>query len=101
AIGGIDLSQSQDLAHVLAGVEPLLLEALVICLGIRCDREEAHHQALFAGTAALSNERLGVLRILDVLVTAIAALMTVDELGLEIDADKVGIGFNRQSARRV
>jgi hypothetical protein len=56
---------------------------------------------LFAGAAPLGNESLGVLRILDVLVTAIAALMTGGQLGVEVDADPVGIGFDGQLAVRV
>lgn len=34
-IGGIDLGQSQDLADVVAGVKPALLQAAVIGFGIR------------------------------------------------------------------
>lgn len=57
-----------------------------------------HHQTLFAGTAALGDQTLGVIGILDVLVTTIAARVTGDELVVEVDADPVGIGFDRQSA---
>ena len=39
-----------------------------------------------------------MVRILDVLVTTIAARVTGDELVVEVDADPVGIGFDRQSA---
>jgi hypothetical protein len=46
-----------------------------------------HHQALFPGTAALGDQTLGVVRILDVLVTTIAARVTGDELVVEVDAD--------------
>jgi hypothetical protein len=52
---------------------------------------------LFAGPAALGDQTLGVVRILDVLVTTIAARVTGDELVVEVDADPVGIGFDRQS----
>ena len=86
---------------MLAGVEPLLFEALVISLRIRCECQEAHHQALFAGTAALKHESLGVLRILDVLVTTVAAVMNGDEFGVEVDADTIRIGFDGQAAVRV
>ena len=57
-----------------------------------------HHQALFPGTAALGDQSLGVIRVLDVLVTTITAGVTGDELVVEVDADPVGIGFDRQSA---
>ena len=57
-----------------------------------------HHQALFPGPAALGDQTLGVIRILDVLVPTIAARVTGDELVVEVDADPVGIGFDRQSA---
>jgi hypothetical protein len=42
-----------------------------------------------------------VLGILDVLVAGITALMASDELGIEVDADTVGIGLNGQPAMRV
>jgi hypothetical protein len=97
-IGGLDLCQSQDLADVVAGVKPALPLAIVIGRRIRRQRQEVHHQALFPGTAALADQTLGVIRILDVLVTTIAARVTGDELVVEVDADPVGIGFDRQSA---
>ena len=56
-----------------------------------------HHHALFTGAAALSHERLGMIFIFDVLVAAIAARMTGDELIVEVDADPVGIGFDRHA----
>src|SRR5262249_17391427 len=86
-IGGVDLGQRQDLADVVAGVEPALLQAVVIGCRIRRQRQEAHHQTLFAGSAALGDQTLGVVWILDVLVTTIAALVTGDELVVEVDAD--------------
>src|SRR5271166_3536737 len=92
-IGGVNLSQSQDFAEVMAGVEPALLEAVVIGLGIRRQCQEVHHQALLPGTAALGDQTLGVIRILDVLVTTIAARVTGDQLVVEVEADPVGIGF--------
>src|SRR5215510_2515093 len=69
AVGGVDLGQRQDLAEVVAGVEPLLLEAVVVGLSIRRQRQEAQHQALLSGPAALGDQALGVLLVLDVLVT--------------------------------
>jgi hypothetical protein len=65
---------------VVAGVKPALLQADVLGLGIRRQCQEVHHQTLFAGTAALGDQTLGVVRILDVLVTTIAARVTGDEL---------------------
>src|SRR5580704_783152 len=96
AIGGVDLGQGQDLAGVVASVEPVLLD--VIGCRIWRQRQEVHHQALFAGPAALGDQTLGVVRLLDVLVPTIAARVTGDELVVEVDADPVGIGFDRQSA---
>jgi hypothetical protein len=57
---------------VVAGVEPLPLEAVVIGLSIRRQRQEAQHQPLLSGPAALGDQALGVLVILDVLVAGIA-----------------------------
>src|SRR6516164_3144001 len=100
-VGGIDLGQGQDLADVVAGVEPALFQAVVIGCRIRRQRQEVHHQALFAGAAALGYQCLGVIWILDVLMTAIAAPMAGDELIVEVDADPVWIGFDRHAAMRV
>ena len=86
---------------MVARVAPALLQAVVIGLGIRRQRQETQHQALFPGPAALGNQPLGVIWILDVLVTTIAARVSGDELVVEVDADPVGIGFDRQSAVRV
>ena len=78
---------------MVAGVEPALLQAIVIGCRIWRQRQEVHHQALVAGTAALGDQALGVVRILDVLVATIAAQMTGNELVVEVDADPVGIGL--------
>ena len=56
------------------------------------------YSALKAWKAALGDQTLGVVRLLEVLVTIIAACVTSDELVVEVDADPVGIGFDRQSA---
>ena len=58
------------------------------CIIRRCSRSPA----------ALGDQTLGVVRLLDVLVPTIAARVTGDELVVEVDADPVGIGFDRQSA---
>src|SRR5262249_52583422 len=78
AVGGVDLGQRQDLADVMAGVEALLLEAVVIGLSIRRQCQEAQHQPLLSGSAAPGDQALGVLVILDVLVAGIAARMAGD-----------------------
>jgi hypothetical protein len=57
---------------VVTGVEPALLQAVVIGPGIRRQRQEVHHQALFRITAALGDQPLGVIRLLDVLVTTVS-----------------------------
>ena len=57
-----------------------------------------HHQSLFARTAALGDQTLGVIRILDVFMTTISARMTSDELVVEVEADPIGIGFDGQTA---
>src|SRR5262249_48111090 len=101
AVGGVGLGERQDLADMVAGVEPLLGEAVVIGLGVGGQRQEAQHQPLLSGPTALGDQAFGVLGILDVLVAGIAALMAGDELGIEVDADTVGIGFDGQSPVRV
>ena len=97
ALDGIDLRQSQDLADVVSGVEPLLLEAVVIGLGIRRQRQEVQHQALLPSPTAPGHQTLGVLFILDVLVAGIAARVAGDELGIEVDTDAIWVGFDGQA----
>jgi hypothetical protein len=65
---------------VVAGVEPALLQAVVIGCRIRRQRQEAHHQTLFPSAAALGDQTLGMIRVLDVLMTTIAAWVMGDEL---------------------
>jgi hypothetical protein len=48
---------------VVAGVEPALLQADVIGCRIRRQCQEVHHQTSFAGTGALGDQTLGVVRI--------------------------------------
>src|SRR5215471_4907940 len=100
-VGGVDLGQGQNLADVVAGVEPALLQAVVIGCRIGRQSQEVHHQALFAGAAALGDQSFGVVWVFDVLVTAIAAGMAGDKLIVEVDADPVRIGFDRDAAVRV
>jgi len=78
---------------VVAGVKPALLQAVIIGCRIGRQRQEVHHPALFAGTAALGDQTLGVVRLLDVLVTTVAARVTGDELVVEVDADPVRIAL--------
>jgi hypothetical protein len=94
---GKDLGQRHDLADVVGGFEPLLLETFVIGLSIRGQRQEAQHQTLFPGTHTLGEQALGVLGILDIQVTRVAAGVTGDELGVEVDCDAVGIEFDGQA----
>src|SRR5580698_4983159 len=56
ASAGVNLGQSQDLADVVAGVEPALFQAVVIGRRIRRQRQEAHHQTLFPSAAALGDQ---------------------------------------------
>jgi hypothetical protein len=56
------------------------VRSLGVSCRIRRQRQEAHHQTLFPSAAALGDQPLGVIRILDVLVTTIAVLVTDDEL---------------------
>ena len=82
---------------MVAGVEPLLLETVVIGLGIGDSaRKRSIRRCSRAGCAWRSGPWHA--RILDVLVARVAALMAGDELGVEVDADAVGIGFEGQAA---
>ena len=93
----VDLAQGDDLADVVAGVEAALLEFRVVRLGARRQRQEALQQPLAAGAHALGQQGLGMIRVLEVPVPVVAARMPGDEPVLAVDADPVGIGFQRQA----
>ena len=82
----------------MAGVEPALLQSIVIGCRIGREREKARHQALFAGPPALSDQTFGMFRIFDVPMPVIVALVARDELAVEVDANAIRIGFDRQFA---
>ena len=63
----------------------------------RRGREEAQQQALFAGALALREQSFDVVGVFDVLVPTIVASVAGDELVVEVDANPVRIGFDRQS----
>ena len=64
----VDLGEGEDLADVCAGVEAPRHQALVIRRRLDRERQELREQALLAGAVALLEQRLGVIRIFDVLV---------------------------------
>src|SRR5215831_13352154 len=96
-VGRIDLRQGEDFADVMAGIEPALLQAVVIGRRIGREREKAQHQALFAGAPALRQQSLDMVGVFDVLVPTIVASVAGDELVVEVDANPVRISFDRQS----
>jgi hypothetical protein len=51
--------------------------------------------------AALGDQRLGVIRVFDILVSTIAARMAGDQLIVEVAADSGRIGFYGRAAMRV
>src|SRR5215831_13914637 len=59
-VGRIDLRQGEDFADVMAGIEPALLQAVVIGRRVGREREKAQHQALFAGARALRQQSLDI-----------------------------------------
>src|SRR6516165_11994731 len=81
----------------MAGVEPALLQAIVIGCRIGREPEKARNQALFAGAPALSEQTFGVVGVFDVLMPAIVAGVAGNELVVEVGANPVRIGFDRQS----
>ena len=65
---------------MMAGVEPTLLEAVIIGCGIRRQRQKLQDQPLFSGPPSLGDQTLGVVWILNVLVSTIVTRMTGDQL---------------------
>jgi hypothetical protein len=48
-VGAVDLNQGEDLLDVMTGIEPPLLELLVIFRRLRAQTREAREQELFTG----------------------------------------------------
>jgi hypothetical protein len=85
----VQLGQGEDLAQVHAGVHAFGFEPLEIGLGAWGQRQELHHQALFARASALRQQLLLVVWVFDVLVAIHAARMARDELVAVIDAHAI------------
>ena len=95
-LGAVDFAQGNDLAHMVGWIDAPVLElpVVVVCFGAK--RDKAHEDLLVGGLFALSDQLLGMIRVLDVLVPVIGSWMAGDELIVVIDADPVGIGFEGQ-----
>ena len=107
----VDLGEGHDLLHVLAQVEPPFRELLMIRRRVRREREEGEEQALVPCLAALVQQRLHVVGVLDILALFVAAPMlghqplTGEEphpLGAEFEREQLaGLGRRHRVAVRL
>jgi len=74
-----------------------LLDALDIDLSVPRQAQELHPQALLARGAPLREQRLRMVRILDILVAIVTANMAGDELVQVVNAHPVGVRLHGQA----
>ncbi len=67
-VGAIDLDQSEDLLHVMAGVEPALLELLVVFGGLRARLKKRASNCCSRALVALNQKRPSVIGMFEVTV---------------------------------
>ena len=79
------------------GIEPALLEFAVVLVGAGGERDEALEQALGGGLAALFEQGAGVVGMLEVAVSFVAAQVPGDEAVLVIDAQPLGVALQGQA----
>ena len=96
-VRAVDFDQGEDFLDVMAGVEPALLELLVIFGSLRAQTQEAGQQLLFTGLLALGQERPSVIGMFEVTVALVGADMLGHGLVLVIESQPVGIDLGRQS----
>jgi hypothetical protein len=78
---------------MVAGIAPLLLQALIILRRSRREGQEAGQQLLGAGLPALGQKFLHVFGLFEVTMPFIASRVLGHELILMIEAEPVGIGL--------
>src|SRR6266478_2004186 len=81
----------------MAGVEPALLELLVIFGSLRAQTQEAGQQLLFTGLLALNQKRPSVIGMFEVAVPFVGTDMLGDGLILVIESQPVRIDLGGQS----
>ena len=97
----VDLTEGDDLLHVVAWIHAAFIELPVVVRGPGGEREKAQEEALVPGFLALSEKWLGVVRVFTVLMSVEASGVTGDELVFMIDADSVGISLESETVAGV
>ena len=100
SLRAIDVTQGDDLAHMMVRGEASLFELAVIGLGLGGEGEKAPEELLIAGLFALLKQGLGVIRVFEIAVAVVASDRAGDELLALLDAESVGRGFQRQDLAR-
>jgi hypothetical protein len=77
----------------MMGVEAALFELAVVEFGLRGEGEKAHEDLVITGFFALLEQGLGMIGVFEVAVTIVTAGVTRHELGLIIESETIGIGF--------
>ena len=100
-IGTVDLTERDDFAHMMDGVEAAVREFAVILVGAGGERDEALEQALGGGLAALFEQGAGMVGMLEVAVSLVASRVAGEETVVVVDAQPVGIALQGQALRGV
>ena len=78
-------------------VEASLFQLAVIEFGLGREGEKPHEERVIARFFALLQQRFRMIGVFEVAIAVVAADMAGDELVLVVEAEPVGIGFQRQS----
>lgn len=72
-IDTVNIHPGQDFLHMMARIEPALLELLIIIRSLRAQAPKAVQSLLFAGLVALGQQGLGMVGMFLVLVAVVTA----------------------------
>ena len=96
-IGTVDLTERDDFAHMMDGVEAAVREFAVILVGAGGERDEALEQALGGGLATLFEQGAGMVGVLEVAVSLVASRVAGEETVVVVDAQPVGVALQGQA----
>ena len=96
-VGAVGVVEGHDFGDVLAGIEAALLKLAIVFFATRTQGIEAQQQLGLAGGAALIEQFLDVLGILEVLAAVVRAGVGGDEFLAMIDTEPIGKAFEQQA----
>ena len=92
----IDIGQRHDLAQVQPPGELALGQVPIVALGLGTESEEALEEVLLVGPTFAFQNRLGVLRVFDVLTPVIGTQMLGDKFFPVVEAEPFGVELEQE-----